>query len=149
MNTEMQGEITARTADTIVDLLKHSNLRFMPFHLVCEGFQKGAMGELGGTTRFTVRNVNTWMRAMNDKLAQINVERKTKEDAERRSQEEKAFRQAKRINNLYGAAMYRKIEWAYAGALSSEDYDRCTLDKIVEAIQKGYSIKDLQPSMIL
>ena len=149
MNTEMQAEITIRTSDTIVDLLKHSNLRFMPFHLVCEGFQKGAMGELGGTTRFTVRNVNTWMRAMNDKLAQINMEKKTKEDAERRAQEEKAYKQRQKTNSLYGAAMFRKIEWCYSGLLSSEDYDRLTLDKIVKAVQKGYKINELRPEMIL
>jgi hypothetical protein len=148
MDTEMKGEITSRTADTIVDLLKHSYFRFMPFHLVCEGFQKGAMGELGGTTRFTVRNVNTWMRAMNEKLTTLNMEKKTKEDAERRAQDEKAFRQRQRINSLYGSAMYRKIEWCYSGLLSSEDYDRLTLDKIVEAVNKGYSIHELTPEMI-
>jgi hypothetical protein len=149
MNTEMQGEITARLADTIVDLLKHSNFRFMPFHLVCEGFQKGAMGELGGTTRFTVRNVNTWMKAMYEKLAQVNMEKQTKLDAQRRAEESKLFKQLQHRNNLYGAAMYRKIEWCYAGLLSSDDYDRLTLDKIVEAMQKGYSLKELNPEMIL
>lgn len=149
MNTEMETSITARTAETIVDLLKHSLFRFMPFHLVCEGFQKGAMGELGGTTRFTVRNVNTWMRAMYEKLAQVNMENQTKMDAQRRAEESKLFKQSQHRNNLYGAAMFRKIEWCYAGLLSSEDYDRLTLDKIVEAMGKGYSIKELTPEMIL
>jgi hypothetical protein len=149
MNSEMEAGITMRIAETIVDILKHSNLRFMPFHLVCEGFQKGSMGELGGTTRFTVRNVNTWMKAMSEKLTQINTEKKTKEDSRRRAEEVVAFKMRQRTSNLYGKAMFRKIEWCYSGGLSSEDYDRLTLDKIVEAMQKGYNIRDLQPSMIL
>jgi hypothetical protein len=148
MNTDMQAEITLRTSDTIVDLLKHTTLRFMPFHLVCEGFQKGAMGELGGTTRFTVRNVNIWMLAMKDKCARLNIEKKSREDQELRAQEEKAFKQNQRISALYGAALYRKIEWCYSGLVSSEEYDRLSLDKIVEALQKGYKIDELIPEMI-
>jgi hypothetical protein len=149
MNTELDGQITGRMAKTIVDLLKHSNYRFMPLHLVCEGFQKGAMGELGGTTRYTIRNVNTWMKAMFEKLAQINIEKKTKEDAIRRAEEERAFKQLQNKHNLYGAAFYRKLEWCHAGLISSQEYDRLTLDKIVEELKKGYSANDLVPSMIL
>jgi hypothetical protein len=149
MNTDMEAGITVRTAELIVEILKNSKFRFMPFHLVIEGFHKGSMGELGGTTRFTVRNVNTWMNAMYDKLAQINMEKKTKEDAERRAAESAAFKSRQKTANLYGAAMYRKIEWAHAGLLSSAEYDRLTLDKIVARMQEGFSIKELTPSMIL
>jgi hypothetical protein len=46
MNTDIQAETSARIIETIVDLLKHSLLRYMPFHMICEGFQKGAMGIL-------------------------------------------------------------------------------------------------------
>lgn len=149
MNTEIETAVGARMSVTIVDILKNQRYKFMPFYMVCEGFARGSMGELGGTTRFTVRNVCTWLNAMYEKLAQINTEFKTKEDAERRAREARDFKHEQKTANLYGAAMYRKIGWAVAGALNSADYDRCTLDKIVEKIREGYSVKELQPSMIL
>jgi hypothetical protein len=149
MNTDLEASVTARTTGTIVDILKTQKYKFMPFYLVCEGFTRGSMGELGGTTRFTVRNVCTWMNAMYEKLAQINTEKKTKEDSERRASETRAFKQNQKRGTFYGAAMYRKMEWAQAGAITSADYDRLTLDKIVAKIKEGYSIKELQPSMIL
>lgn len=149
MNTEMEGSITVKTTETIVDILQNQKYSQMPLYLVMEGFTKGAMGELGGTTRFTVRNVCVWMNAMYERMTQINAERKTKEDSLRRAEETKAFLKRQKTASLYGAAMYRKIEWAHAGLLSSSSYDRISLDKIVEAMQKGYSLKELQPDMIL
>lgn len=150
MNTDIQASITARTTELICETLKNSKFRFMPFHLVCEGFHRGSMGELGGTTRFTVRNVNTWMNAMYEKLAQINIARATKEDAERRAAEARAFKHHQKASSIYATAMGRKIDWFQAsGPESSAEYDRCSLDKIVEAIKKGYSVDELKPSMIL
>jgi hypothetical protein len=149
MNTEIEAGVTVRTADVIVAMLKNAKYGWMPLYLVIEGFTKGSLGELGGTTRFTVRNVAVWMNAMYERLAQINQEKKTKEDSDRRAAETLAFKRQQRTASMYGAAMYRKIEWCYAGAVSSAEYDRLTLDKIVEAMQRGYSIKELQPSMIL
>lgn len=149
MNTDMEPSITVRTAELIVDTLKNFKCRLMPFHLVMEGFHKGSMGELGGTTRFTVRNVNVWMNAMHEKLSLINQERKTKEDSERRAAETAAFKRQQKTASLYGAAMYRKIEWCYAGLISSAEYDRLTLDKIVARMQEGFSIRELTPGMIL
>jgi hypothetical protein len=146
MNTDMDPSITGRTAKTLVDLLKHSTFRYMPFHLVCEGFQKGSMGELGGTTRFTVRNVNTWMKAMNDKRMLLETERKTKEDARIRAEEAASYKRLQRSIGIYGTACYWKVAHS---PLSDEEYDRLTLDKIVEAFKKGYSFKELTPSLIL
>jgi len=149
MNTDMEASITVRTAEIIVDTLQNSKFRYMPFHLVMEGFHKGSMGELGGTTRFTVRNVAVWMNAMYEKLALLTQERKTKEDSERRAAESAAFKSRQKTSNLYGAAMYRKMEWAQAGLISSAEYDRLTLDKIVARMQEGFSINKLIPAMIL
>jgi hypothetical protein len=149
MNTDLEASITAKTTETVVDILKNQKYSPMPFHLVVEGFAKGSMGELGGTTRFTVRNVCTWMNAMYEKLAQINIEIKSKEDAARRAAEALEFKNRKKTANLYGAAMFRKIEWCQAGLISSAEYDRLTLDKIVARMQEGFPLAELTPSMIL
>lgn len=149
MNTDIDAAATGRSIDTILDMLKNGRFSYMPLYLVCEGYHNGALGELGGTTKFTVRNVNTWLSVMNEKLVQINIDRKTKEDQERRKKEAESYKGVQKRSNLYGAALFRKIEWCYAGLVSSSDYDRLTLDKIVEAMEKGYSIRELQPSMII
>jgi hypothetical protein len=150
MNTDIEASVTARVIETIVDQLINSKFKYMPFYLVCEGFSRGSIGELGGTTRFTVRNVYTWMNAMHDKLALINIETKNKQDAERRAAESKDFRQHQKGSNLFAAAMSKKMEWRESGVITTEaDYDRYPLFKIVELIKKGYTIKEIQPSMIL
>lgn len=150
MNTDLESSVTARTTGTIVDILKNQKYRFMPFYLVCEGFTRGSLGELGGTTRFTVRNVCTWMAAMYEKLAVINMEKKTKEDAERRAFEAKSFKQNQKESNIYGAAMVVKMKWfTGAGQEASDAYDRCSLVKIVEMVHKGYTLNELKPEMIL
>lgn len=149
MNAELEAGLAARTIETVVYILKNNKYNSMPIYLVMEGFSKGSMGELGGTTKFTVRNVCVWLNAMYERMAQINAERKTKEDAERRALEAKSYKQYQKISCLFGAAMFRKIEWCKDGVLSSAEYDRLTLDKIVAAVQKGYTLKELYPSMIL
>lgn len=146
MNTDVDGSVTSRTTEIIIETLKNSKFRYMPFNLVMEGFYRGSMGELGGTTRFTVRNVCTWMNVMYEKLAQINTAKKTMEDAERRKEGTKAYKQSQKQSALYGSAYYWKISHC---PMSDTQYDRLTLDKIVEAIKKGYSLKELEPNMIL
>jgi hypothetical protein len=149
MSTDMDAAVTVRTAEMIVYQLKQTKLNVLPFHLVVEGFTRGSMGELGGTSKFNVRNVSIWMHAMYDKHAQIAAEKKTKEDIMRRDEEAKNYKSNYKTSSLYGMAMYRKLEWCYAGLVSSEEYDRLSLDKIVAAMQKGYKLKELQPNMIL
>jgi hypothetical protein len=146
MSTDIDSSVTGRVTATIVDILKNQKYKYMPFHLVCEGFTRGSMGELGGTTKFSVRNVCTWMYAMFEKLTQINTEKKSREDAERRRSEAAEFKLTQKRSSLFGAAMYWKISHC---PMSDSDYDRLTLDKIVEAFKTGYTAKELQPSMIL
>jgi hypothetical protein len=79
----------------------------------------------------------------------LDAERRSRDDNNRKAEEERAFRSRRDRNTLYGAAMYRKIEWASSGHLTDRQYDLCTLDKIVELLERGYSISDLQPGMIV
>lgn len=150
MNTENNAETTLRMVSGIRDLLltDHSYKHFK-LHLIIETFHKGSLGELGGTTKFGLRNVNIWLFSVKDKAQKLDAERRSREDNNRKAEEERAFRSRRDRNTLYGAAMYRKIEWASAGHLTDRQYDLCTLDKIVELLERGYSISDLQPGMIV
>jgi hypothetical protein len=149
MSSEIDATVTVKINAAIVDMLKNHKYRYLPLHLVGEAFTRGSMGELGGTTRFTVRNVCIWLGQMQEKMESLNALQKTKEDAGRRIDEEKSFRENKERSNLFGTAMYLKIGWCQAGLLSERQYDECSLDKIVGLIEKGYPIKEITPSMII
>jgi len=145
MATETDFAITTKTTGAIVHILKSQKYKWMPFHLVMEGFTRGAMGELGGTTRFTVRNVCTWMNAMFEKHTILQVEQVSKTDSRRRADEERSFRMQQKNSTIYGVALHWKIAHC---PMPDELYDRLTLDAIVAAFKKGYSFTELKPEMI-
>jgi hypothetical protein len=145
MSSDLDSTMTEKVNAAIVDLLKNQKYRYLPLYLVAEAFTKGALGELGGTTRFTVRNVVIWLNQMSDRMAQIEMERKSKEDDARRKAAEDGFKLSKDRSSLFGAACLLKASWQ----LQDPDYDLCTLDKIVDLIERGYKLSQIHPSMIL
>lgn len=145
MSSDIDNVTTEKINARIVELLKNQKFRYLPLHLVAEAFSNGALGELGGTTRFTVRNVVTWLNQMSEKMAQIEAERKSREDDARRKATEDIFRLGKDRSSLFGAACRLKASWR----LPNPDYDLCTLDKIVDLMERGYKISQIHPSMIL
>ena len=145
MSSDLDDVMTEKINAAIVDLLKNQKFKYLPLHLVSEAFTKGALGELGGTTRFTVRNVVTWLNQMNDRMAQIEAERKTREDDARRKSMENGFKMTKERSSLYGTACLLKASWH----LQDPEYDLCTLDKIVHLLELGYKPEHIHPSMML
>lgn len=144
MSSDIDSDATAKINAAIIDMLK-GRFKYLPLYLVAEAYMRGSLGELGGTTRFTVRNIYIWLTAIEEKQQRLFQEEKTKIDAIRRAQEERSFRESQKRSNLFAAAMYWKISHC---PMSDAEYDRLTLDKIVEAMQKGYTPKELQPLMI-
>jgi len=149
MSSDVDAGTMVKINSAILQLLKFGKYRFLPVHMVGEAFTRGSMGELGGTTRFTVRNVCIWLSEVLDKQQRISAQKVSEEDEEKKKQEERKFRENKSRNNLYGSAMFRKIEWCHAGLLSPRQYDECTLDKIVDLIERGYPVSHITPSMII
>jgi hypothetical protein len=149
----MSSDIDARTTEklnaVIVDMLKNMRFRNLPLFLIGEAFTKGAMGDLGGTTKFTARNVCIWLNQMDERLKVIRTEQKTKEDNRLREAEERSFRHTRNSDNLFGQAYWLKIGWYCAGAIRGEDLDLYTLDAIVQKLREGHTQKTLKPSMIL
>ena len=145
MSSEVDSEATAKINSAVVALLL-GKFRYMPLSLIAEAYTKGSLGELGGTTRFTVRNVYIWLAAMDEKCRRLNQEKQSKLDSDKRAEEEKAYKKTQKRNSLYGTAFYWKVSHC---PMSDSEYDRLSLDKIVEAFEKGYSFRELQPGMIL
>lgn len=137
----------SRMYETMKDMmLSDHTFRLFPLALVVEIFHKGSLGELGGTSKFGIRNVHIWMNAAREKFMRMAAEEKSKEDFRRRSEEAKSFKQLQARSSLYAAAFYWKISHCPMG---DAEYDRLTLDKIVDAFRRGYKPHELTPSMIL
>lgn len=150
MSSEVSDDVTMKINAAICDMLKfHHKYRELPLYLVAEAFHKGALGQLGGTTRYTVRNVVTWLEEMYTKMSNFSQQEQSKVDSERRKEEEKTYKQGQRHHTKFGTALYHKMEWAQSGLLTEEEWDRITLDKIVDMMDRGYPIAEMDPGMIL
>lgn len=145
MSSDVDNEATDKINAAVVDLLKNK-FRYLPLSLVAEAYTRGSLGELGGTTRFTVRNIYIWLTAVDEKNQRLNQESQSRTDSERRAAEERAFRLQQKRSTKYGAAMYWKI--GFAKQLSAAEYHRISLDKIVAMMDRGYKLENLTPEMI-
>jgi hypothetical protein len=151
MDSRQEAETSRRMVVAIVDMLRNSKYRFLQISLVCQAFAQGSVGELGGTTKFTVRNVAIWLNAMLEKQQVLRASQQTKKDDEIRAVNEQDFRKEQKRNNLFGKAFLLKMEWCYNGTInrfSDEDYDGISLDKIVHFLEKGISVDQITPEMI-
>lgn len=146
MSSDADNDTMLKINAAVVDLLKNK-FRNLTLDLVSEAYTRGSLGELGGTTRFTVRNVYIWLSAIEEKNQRLYQDKVSRLDSEKRAAEEKAFKSQQKRSNMYGSAMMWKI--GYAKQLSSRDYDQLSLDLIVDAMQRGYDLRTLTPEMIL
>lgn len=145
MSSEVDPLTTSKINAAICDMLKFNKYREMPMHMIAEAFGRGSLGELGGTTRYTVRNVCVWLNETYDKMCSMNMQNKSKEDHERRKEEEKSYKYMQKHHSRYGTALYRKMSWE----LTEAEWDRITLDKIVDLMDKGYKVDEIEPGLIL
>ena len=148
MSSEEDSKTTAKINEAIAAELK-DKFRFLPLHLVAEAYDLGAKGELGGTTRFTFRNVYTWLKGIEEKNQRLKQLGDSKIDNERKRQNEIKFKESQSRSMMFGSALYKKIEWCYAGLLSADDYDMCTIEKMVALMDQGYKLHEITPKMIL
>jgi hypothetical protein len=144
MSSDADSMTTEKINTASIELLKN-RFRFLSLNLVAEAYTRGSLGELGGTTRFTVRNVYIWLNSIDEKSQRLYQETQSKIDDQKRAENERIFRQGQKRSSLYASAFYWKISHC---PMPGADYDRLTLDKIVAAVERGYSFKELNPSMI-
>lgn len=145
MSSDLDTQTTAKVNAAVRDLLKN-RFRFLPLHLVSEAYTRGSLGELGGTTRFTLRNIYTWLSNIEEKNQRLFQMDQSRKDSEQRKAEEYAFRASQKRNTLYGAAFHWKISQC---PMPDMTYDLLTLDKIVEAMDQGYDLRTLSPDDII
>ena len=149
MSSDIDASTTDKINTVVVDLLKNGKYQVLPLHMVSEAFTRGSMGELGGTTRYTVRNMCVWLNEMYDKLRVLNANRYSQVDAERRKEEEANFKTHKEISNMYGAAFRRKVECFCNGSLNPSEWEQVSLDKMVDLLKEGHAANDIMPKHVM
>jgi len=159
MSSDIEVKDLGKINDAIVDLLK-TRFSWLPLHLVGEAYVKGALGELGGTTRLSVRNVYVWLSNVDEKARTLRTQDISKSDNSKRAEEERVFLTNQANNNLYGAALSLKLKWFYPSSrgrfgqgiylkgLDPSLWDRYPLDKIVEKLKQGYTVQTLTPTKL-
>jgi hypothetical protein len=147
MNTSLAETSTKTTREAILYVLKNE-FSYLPLHMISECFMKGALGKLGGTTKFTVRNVHIWLDSIKDQYQQLISQERSKEDQKRKLQEERDWKNHHKGDVIFGTALSLKLAWVYTGAIRADDWDLYSLDKIVNYLRAGETEKTLRPSMI-
>ena len=146
MSSSLNDSETIKINGAICDLLKFNNkYRELPLYLVAEAFHKGALGELEGTSKYTVRNVCIWLNEIYDKMCRIQAINKNREEDQLRKTYESDYKSNWKHHSKYGAALSKKMEWD----IDRKTWERITLDKMVEMLDKGYTLDELTPDMII
>ena len=147
MGSQTKSDDIIKINAEVINLLK-KRFRQLPLHLVGEAFISGSLGELGGTTRYYVANIYKWFSQVEEKLQNIETEKRSQIDERRRADEEKLFKQTRGDSNLFGMALSLKLTWVYEHKIDPNDWDNYTLDKIVEQFLAGETIRTIRPSVI-
>lgn len=144
MGSDVDSSMLIKISSTICEMLR-SRFKFIPLKLIAEAYTLGSLGDLGGTTRLTVRNVYIWLSAIEEKYRKIIQEDQSYKDNQRREEEEKAFKLIQKRSSMYGMALYWKISHC---PMPDDQYDRLSLDRIVEKVRQGLKLSELTPLMI-
>jgi hypothetical protein len=147
MNSNIDAGSMAKVNITIVDLLKNK-FGYLPLYLVGEAYTRGPVGELGGYASISVRNIYIWLSAVNEKAQNLSAQDQSRADDERRTEAEKIFKLNQAHNVRFGTALSIKLTWVYEGRIDADDWDKYTLDEIVNYLKQGYDVNSLRPSMI-
>jgi len=148
LSTEIHIDDIKKINGAILDILKHGRFQWLPLYLVGEAYTKGSLGELGGTTKLSVRNIYIWLTQMEEKMRNIDAGYQSKIDNERRANDERVYMEHQSHNVRFGTALCIKLAWVYEGRIKANDWDKYTLDAIAEKLKEGYSDKTLLPSKI-
>jgi soluble cytochrome b562 len=147
MNSSLEETQVKTTREAIIYFLKH-DFAYMPLSTISEAFMNGSLGKLGGTTKFTVRNVHVWLEAMKEQFQRQQSQKRSQHDQQEKMREEKDWKENHRGVAIFGTALDLKLSWVYAGAIRAENWDDYSLDAIVNHLRAGETVETLKPSMI-
>lgn len=141
MGHDESGTVLANMVDGIVALLKNK-YKMMPLSKVIAAFDQGSLGELGGTTRFTMRNVNIWVKAIYEQWGAEYLRAESRRNRLEYSKDEKS-------DPDVVVACRMKIMWRLSGRITHEQSDKIHVEDMVQKLKDGFEEKDIIPEMFL
>jgi hypothetical protein len=139
MDASLSSDSDHRRLISLVAGVLKKDFRFLPLYRVVEAFYRGSLGELGGTTRLTVRNIIIWVREIDTKHRQSSIED---------SRLVKIIQEKESVCE-YGAAGVRlKLQWRSNNVFTSEEWDKYPLEKIFELLKAGRKIGEIRPEEV-
>lgn len=147
MNSLVKPELLKKTVENIVNIIR-DKFAYYPLHLIAVAFDQGSLGELGGTSTFNIRNIYIWLSAVKDNYNKLKADQWSREEEIRKVQDEKAWKETGKGDNIFGTALSIKLDWKYKNMISPDDWDLYTLDDIVRLLRDGVSVQNVKPSMI-
>ena len=121
---------------------------FLPIHKLQEAFYKGALGEIGGTMKLSIRNVNIWIKEINQAWSEGAIARRNRELMQDVPMSELA--------DKYSAAAYSlRIQWGCQKRVTRSQWNYLTTrhddmkDKVKAVIDSGGDIDSITPGMFL
>ncbi|MCK5609358.1 hypothetical protein KAR91_46220 [Candidatus Pacearchaeota archaeon] len=145
---KMDTQIPGDTREFIRQLLWLISKKYqhLPLNKLIEAIHKGAMGELGGTIKLSLRNINIWLKEINEAwamgaIARSNHDRmiETDIDDSEIADPDSAACYALRMNWGLGKRITRQ-EWDFLGTQH---------DKMVAKVKEGTPAENLHPGMFL
>ncbi|MBW1612418.1 MAG: hypothetical protein JRJ57_00255 [Deltaproteobacteria bacterium] len=114
----------------------------LPISKVASAFWRGSLGELGGTTRFTLRNVNLWLKESHQQWGEEHIREMSRKNREKYDAYEKADRDVI-------TACRMKIMWRLDKRITPDQSDKIHVEDIVHRLRDGFRERDIIPEMFL
>jgi hypothetical protein len=146
MNSVIKSDMMNPTVDSIISILKEKFSNY-PLHLIAATFDQGSLGQLGGTSSFTVRNVYIWLASMKETADRLAFEAWSRKEDKKKKEELNSWNGIQKGACLFGTAMYLKAKWVSDGVIARDNWDNYSLDKIVNLLKAGERENNITPQM--
>ena len=147
MNSVIKGDLIKPTIESIVSTLREKFSSY-PLHLVSLAIDQGSLGELGGTSLFSVRNVYVWLSTQKEKYEKLRAEQRSREENHRKAEEDRKWKENGRGDAIFGTALFIKLSWVYSCRINPDNWDLYTLDDIARLLHFGETPQTITPEMI-
>ena len=144
MDSKIPGNIT-EFANQILWVIKKS-YSLLPLSKLIEAFHQGSLGEIGGTVKLSIRNINIWLKEINHTWGEGSIARSNRE---RMDQTDIMLDQCANPNSA--AAYSLRIKWGCSKRISHQQWDHLTSKHrdMVAMLDKGTPLDNMHPGLFL
>lgn len=141
MGTSAEKSMLAGLIGFAYDIIAN-RFAYMPMNHVKAAFEFGSLGQRGGTTKLSGRNIFIWLNEqLNIYQEQLLRQRKKEEDIKRTID----MSGKNKADGFVAAAVRMKVHWKCDGKINSEQYDSFSSKAIYDLLKAGVAEKDIRP----